>query len=157
MDDENRTMITDKTVLFHERLEPIMDYFREDAIKTDFGELMFAVFDYSMYGTEPEFDDRLLRSYFKSLKAGVDLGRESSQQYKTEQAIKSNLKYATSEEDMRSRCERKGMTEDEIQNAVDRYRMKQNRDAGLNENGQYPKDPDRGTVNDFFRKKAGLL
>lgn len=157
MDDENRTMIADTTVLFHERLEPIMDYFGEDTDKADFGKLMFALLEYSMYGKEPELEDRLLRSYFKSLKAGVDLGRESSHHYKIDQAIKSNLKYATSEEDMKSRCERKGMSEDEIQNALDRYRTKQNRDSGLNENGQYPKEPDRGTVNDLFRKKAGLL
>ena len=153
---EEKTLLNDKTVIFHERLKPIIEYYREDAEKTDFGALMFAVFEYSMYGEHTDFKDRSLRRDYMALCSAVDLGRESSQKYQTEQIIKSNMRYAKDENDMRARLERKGLSEEDIQNGVDRYKAKQNKDAGINERGQFDKDTDWNAV-DHYRRQAGLI
>lgn len=128
----------DRTIFFHERLEPIMEFYREDTEKSDFGALMFAVLEYSMYGKETTFEDRTLRRDYKSLVAAVDVGRESLENYRREQFSKITLRYATSENDVIKRCKNKGLSEEETQSVVDRYNAKQNKDSGLTADGQFP-------------------
>lgn len=138
------------TVVFHERIEPIIDMFGDDPAA--FGNIMLALFSYSIDGDVVELDDKYQNAVAKTLRSMIDLGRQGSRSYRVNQTIKSNLKYADSEADMRKRLEKNDFTEDEIQIGIDRYRQKQNKDAGLNEDGQYPK----GTSWDLIEKQRGF-
>lgn len=146
MSDINKTK---QTVIFHERLEPLLEYYEDEP--DAFGRIMLGLFRYSLYGEIEELPDKRENCDLKLLRNMVDQGRESNRKYIVNQTIKSNLKSATSEQDMAERMRRKGCDEDEVQQGVDRYRQKVNEDAGLNTNGQFP----AGTSWDLIDKMRG--
>lgn len=125
------------TTLFHDRLEPLLEIYEDDM--QAFGRLMYKLFTYSVYGVIDTLEDKRENADLKILCSMVDLGRSSSRSNKVRQTIKANLKYAQSVEDMKRRLELAELTETEIQQGLDQYRAKQNRDAGLTADGQFPK------------------
>lgn len=139
-----------QTVIFHERIEPLLEYYEDDP--EAFGRIMLSLFKYSVSGKPREsvgtdLTDKRERCDLKLLLNMIDQGRESSRRYQVNQIIKSNLRYAQDELDMRKRLELAGLAEAEIQLGVDKYRSKQNQDAGLTSDGQFPAGTSWDTVN----------
>lgn len=125
-----------QTVIFHERIEPLLEIYEDD--HEAFGRIMHGLFSYSLYGEIIELPDKRENCDLKLLRNMVDQGRQSNRKYIVNQTIKSNLKVATSEDDMAERLRRKGFDEEEVQQGVDRYRQKMNEEAGLDSSGQFP-------------------
>lgn len=129
MDEEKKVI-----VFFTDRIEPLLEACEgDDAL---LGKLMRAILVYALYGEITEFNDRFERFTFKQLQSMIDRADEGNHSFKVNQIIKSNLRYAQSEEDMRDRLKKKGLDEDEIDMGLERYRKKAQADLGLNENGQ---------------------
>lgn len=129
------------TTLFHDRIEPLLEVYEDDF--EAFGRLMHGLLSYSIYGEVITLDDKRENCDLKVLRNMVDMGRESSRKYQINQTIKSNLRYATSEEDMQRRLKMANFSDEEIQQGIDQYRQKQTRDmekqnlsAGLTKDGQ---------------------
>lgn len=129
------------TTLFHDRMEPLLEVYEDDF--EAFGRLMHGLLSYSIYGEVITLDDKRENCDLKVLRNMVDMGRESSRKYQINQTIKSNLRYATSEEDMQRRLKMANFSDEEIQQGIDQYRQKQTRDmekqnlsAGLTKDGQ---------------------
>ena len=129
------------TTLFHDRIEPLLEVYEDDF--EAFGRLMHGLLSYSIYGEVITLDDKRENCDLKVLRNMVDMGRESSRKYQINQTIKSNLRYATSEEDMQRRLKMANFSDEEIQQGIDLYRQKQTRDmekqnlsAGLTKDGQ---------------------
>lgn len=129
------------TTLFHDRIEPLLEVYEDDF--EAFGRLMHGLLSYSIYGDIITLDDKRENCDLKVLRNMVDMGRESSRKYQVNQTIKSNLRYATSEEDMQRRLKMANFSDEEIQQGIDQYRQKQTRDmekqnlsAGLTKDGQ---------------------
>lgn len=133
-----------QTVIFHERIEPLLEYYADEP--EAFGRIMLALFKYSLYGELVDLHDKREKCDVKLLLNMVDQGRESSRKYQVNQIIKSNLRYAQDEVDMKKRLELAGLAEDEVQLGVDKYRSKQNADAGLTSDGQFPAGTSWDTV-----------
>lgn len=117
------------TTLFHDRIEPLMEVYEDDY--EAFGRLMYALLSYSIYGDIMTLKDKRENADLKVLRNMVDLGRESTRDYRVNQTIKSNMKYAESESDMQKRLEMKGLEPEEVQRGIDMYRQKQMRDLGI--------------------------
>lgn len=140
MDDEKKVI-----VCFKDKIEPLMDALEDD--NETFGLLMRAMFNYSLYGEVTEnFADKFQEYAYSQLVGMVDRANEGNREYQVNQIIKANLRYAKSEDDMRTRLERKGLTDDEIDAGLDRFKKKQNADAGMTSDGQFPKGTDWETV-----------
>ena len=145
MDSEKKVI-----VCFKDRIEPLLEALEDnDEI---FGLLMRAMFKYALYGETPENITDMFQKYaFSQLKEMIDRANEGNREFQVNQIIKSNLRYATSEEDMKNRLARKGLTDDEIDIGLDRYRRKQREDLGLTPEGQFP----RGTAWEEMQRVRG--
>lgn len=133
------------TTIFHDRIEPLLEIYEDDMAA--FGRLMYKLFTYSVYGEIETLKDKRENADLKLLCSMVDLGRTSTRAHKVRQTITANLKYAQSVEDMQRRLELAELTEEEIQQGIDQYRAKQNRDAGLTADGQFPKGTSWDVIN----------
>lgn len=133
------------TTIFHDRIEPLLEIYEDDM--EAFGRLMYKLFTYSVYGEIETLKDKRENADLKLLCSMVDLGRTSTRAHKVRQTITANLKYAQSVEDMQRRLELAELTEEEIQQGIDQYRAKQNRDAGLTADGQFPKGTSWDVIN----------
>ena len=150
MDDEKKVI-----VCFKDKIEPLMDALEDD--NETFGLLMRAMFNYSLYGEITEnFADKFQEYAYSQLVGMVDRANEGNREFQVNQIIKSNMRYANSEDDMRKRLERKGLTDDEIDVGLDRFRKKQNADIGLNSDGQFPKGTPIEVINEYHRRNGML-
>ena len=121
---------------FRDRIDPYIELYDTLEDYEGFGRLMIAYYKYSANGEVTEFKDPRMNVDFQQLMAMDDRVKIGHVDYIANQTIKSNLRYASSESDMRERLEKKGLSEEQIDEGVYRYRMKFNKDNGLNENGQ---------------------
>ena len=135
------------TTFFHDRIEPLMEVYEDDM--TAFGKLMYSLFQYSLYGEIVDLGDKRENAELKRLRSMVDIGRESTRSYRVNQTIKSNLRYATSEDDMKNRLQSAGFDDEEIRQGIDSYRQKRIKDAGitLDSNGQATSWDSAGLLN----------
>ena len=141
-----------QTVVFHERLEPLLEYYDDEP--DAFGRIMLALFKYSLYGEVETLPDKRENCDLKLLRNMVDQSRESNHKYVVSQTIKSNIYAAKDEADLIERLRRKGLNDDEVQQGIDKYRSyadKQKKEAGTADIKQFPK----GTSWDEIEKIRG--
>lgn len=121
------------TTFFHERIEPILDVYNneldtEDAVH--FGQIMIGAFKYSLYGEIISLTDKHDQSYLKGLINAIEVSKAGQRRHNIMQTVKSQLRVATDEQDMRIRmtnwADDRGinLTEEEIQYAVDQFNKK---------------------------------
>lgn len=146
--DERNTIL-----LYRDRIEVLVDDIAETHTDEDliyFGEIMLAWLKYALHDEETEqFSDRHARREYVNLVKMTDLARQSTHEKYLENTIKSNLPFATSEDDMRKRLEANGYEGIDVQQGIDRYRLKQEKDKAkqgvLSDGKKYPDQYPIGT------------
>lgn len=121
------------TTLFHDRIEPIIEIYPDESNPEHaehFGRIMLAAFKYSMYGEIIDLDNPYDNAFLKQIRSQIDIAREGSRKFNLKQAVNSNLRVATSKDDMKKRMQAYadsvgGISKDEIQSAVDRFSSKE--------------------------------
>lgn len=142
-----------QTVVFHERLEPLLEYYDDEP--EAFGRIMLALFKYSIDGEVVELKDKRENCDAKLLRNMVDQSRLSNHKYIVGQTIKSNVYVAESEDDLVQRLRKKGLNDDEVQQGIDKYRAYLDKQKKQQEDSKYPTQYPAGTSWDDVYKDRG--